>query len=132
VTEHFHAIVWIDHQEARVLHFNADEANRIVVHPHHATRHIHHKAHATGSGHAAEDPTFFHDVVAAIAGSGRILITGPANAKHELAKHIQRHDPKLMARVAAVETLDHPTDGALLAHARKFFKADDRMESQRG
>lgn len=131
MTEHFHAIVWIDHHEARVFHFNMDQSDRVVVHPKHPTRNIHHKAHAIGSGHTPEDQAFFHEVVAALAGAGKILITGPANAKHELAKHIEHKDPQLMARVAAVETLDHPTDGALLAHARKFFKADDRMNTQR-
>jgi hypothetical protein len=30
-----------------------------------------------------------------------------------------------------VEALDHPTDGALVAFARSFFKADDRMHPQR-
>jgi len=71
-------------------------------------------------------------VVKAVGSAGSILITGPANAKHELVKHIQRHDPQLMARVAAVETLDHPTDGALLDHARRYFKAADRMLPQQG
>jgi hypothetical protein len=36
-----------------------------------------------------------------------------------------------MKHVTGVETLDHPTDGALLAHARKYFRAADRMRSQR-
>jgi stalled ribosome rescue protein Dom34 len=132
VTEHYHAIVWIDHHEARVFHFNSDESDAIVVHPRHPTQHIHHKANAIGSGHASEDQDFFGEVVSAIGGAGAILLTGPANAKHELVKHIQRWNPKLMERVAGIETLDHPTDGVLLAHARKFFKAADRMRAQTG
>ena len=28
---------------------------------------------------------------------------------------------------AGVETVDHPTDGALIGYARKYFKASDRM-----
>ena len=46
--------------------------------------------------------------------------------KHYLAEHA----PKIDARISAVETLDHPTDGELLALARKFFKVDDRMHAQ--
>jgi hypothetical protein len=38
--------------------------------------------------------------------------------------------PELARKVSAVEPLDHPTDGELLALARKFFKADDRMHPQ--
>jgi hypothetical protein len=36
----------------------------------------------------------------------------------------------LFKRISGVETLDHPTDGALVAFARRYFKADDRMRSQ--
>jgi hypothetical protein len=132
VTDHYHAIVWIDHHEARVFHFSTDAADRIVVHPLHPVRHIHHKANEIGSGHAPEDQAFFHDVVTAIGDAGAILLTGPANAKNELEKHIERHDQQLKARVKGIETLDHPSDGVLLAHARKYFKAEDRMESQGG
>jgi hypothetical protein len=131
LSEHFHAVVWIDHHEARVFHFNADDAERAVVHPQQPTRHIHHKAHSIGSGHSPEDQHFFHAVVQAIDTAGAVLIGGPANAKHELLKHIQRHAPQLLPRISAVETLDHPTDGELLAHARQYFRAADRMAPQR-
>jgi hypothetical protein len=129
--EHFHAVVWIDHREARVFHFNADDAESAVVHPENPTRHIHHKAHAVGSGNAAENQTFFHSVVEAIGTARAILIGGPANEKHELFKHIQRHAPQLLPRIAAVETLDHPSDRELVAHARQYFRAADRMAPQR-
>lgn len=132
MSEHYHAVVWIDHREARVFHFNADEVERERIQPIHPTRHIHHKANSVGSGHSAEDQNFFGAVVEALATAGAVLITGPANAKHELMKHIERHPSQLRARVAGVETLDHPTDGELLAHARKFFRASDRMAPQRG
>lgn len=59
-----------------------------------------------------------------------ILITGPAGAKTELVTYIKRTHPNVATRSSGVETLDHPTDGALLAHARTFFKADDRMHFQ--
>ena len=131
MSQHFHAVVWIDHHEARVFHFNADDAERVVVHPEHPTRHIHHKAHSIGSGHTAEDQAFFHSVIEAIGSAGAVLIGGPANAKHELFKHIQHHAPQLLSRIAAVEPLDHPTDGELVAHARHYFRAADRMAPQR-
>jgi hypothetical protein len=131
VTEHYHAIVWIDHQQARVFQFNMEEADRQVIRPRHPERHIHHKANSIGSGHVAEDQDFFHQVTLAIRHAGALLITGPGAAKHELVKHIESHDPKLMEHVTAVETLDHPSDGALVAYARKYFRTADRMLSQR-
>jgi len=128
---HYHAVVWIDHLEARIFHIGAAEVDRLVLHPDNPTRHIHHKTHVIGSGHAAPDEHFLHEVVEAVADAGAILITGPGAAKTELVKHIHRHDPKLMSAIAAVETVDHPTDGQLVAHARKYFAAADKMTAQR-
>jgi stalled ribosome rescue protein Dom34 len=131
MTDYYHAIVWIDHHEARVFHFGVDEADKVIVHPRNPVQHIHHKANEIGSGHAPEDQAFFHDVVQALGGAAAILLTGPANAKNELEKHIERHDPQLKARIKGIETLDHPSDGILLAHARKYFKTEDGMGTQR-
>jgi hypothetical protein len=60
-----------------------------------------------------------------------VLIGGPANAKHELCKHNQRHAPPLVPPIAAAESLDHPTDRELVAHARHFFRAADCRATQR-
>jgi hypothetical protein len=124
MSSHYHAVVWIDHHEARVFHFNVSEMDRIVLHPDNPTRHIHHKANSIGSGHAAEDHAFLQHVADAIADAGAVLITGPANAKTEFVKHIESHVPGLKGKIAGVETVDHPSDKELVAHARKYFKAD--------
>jgi stalled ribosome rescue protein Dom34 len=128
---HYHAVVWIDHHEARVFHFGPTDVEHLVLHPHNPTRHIHHKANSIGSGHAAEDQDFLHRVAESIADAGAVLITGPANAKTELVKHIHHHDPKLMNIIAGVETVDHPSDGVLVAYARRYFKPADLMQPQR-
>ncbi len=130
MSTHFHAVVWIDHHEARIFHFNIAEIDRLVLHPHNPTRHIHHKANTIGSGHAPEDQKFLQQVTEAIADAGAILITGPANAKTELAKHIERHMPNLSAKIAGVETVDHPTDGELVAHARSHFASDHQKPAR--
>lgn len=130
MSKHFHAVIWIDHHEARVFHFGPAEVDQLVLHPEHPTRHIHHKANSIGSGHAAEDHAFLHAVAQSVAEAGAVLITGPANAKTELVKHIHRHEPNLMNAIAAVETVDHPSDAALVAYARRYFQAADRMRPQ--
>jgi hypothetical protein len=130
-THHFHAVVWIDHREARVFHFNPTDVDRLVLHPDNPTRHIHHKANSIGSGHAAEDKNFLHAVAESIADAGAVLITGPANAKTELVKHIDQHDPQLTKKIVGVETVDHPSDAQLVAHARHYFKIEDEMLPQR-
>src|SRR5579871_495764 len=106
-TAHFHAVIWIDHHEARVFHFGREEVARLVLHPDHPTRHIHHKANSIGSGHAAEDHAFLQAVAQSVADAGEVLITGPANAKLELIKHIHQHDPALVPKIVGIETVDH-------------------------
>jgi stalled ribosome rescue protein Dom34 len=128
---HFHAVVWIDHREARVFHFGPADVERLVLHPDRPTKHIHHKANSIGSGNAPEDHAYFHAVAQSIGDAGAVLVTGPANAKTELVKHIQQHDPKLAKIIVGVETVDHPSDGELVAHARKYFKVEDRMLPQK-
>jgi stalled ribosome rescue protein Dom34 len=127
---HYHAIIWIDHREARVFHFNPTDVDRLVLHPDHPTKHIHHKANSIGSGHAAADQDFLHAVAQSVADAGAILIAGPGNAKSELVKHIEHHDPKLKKIIAGVETVDHPSDAQLVAHARHYFDIEDRMKPQ--
>lgn len=126
-THHYHAVIWIDHREARVFHFNPTDVERLVLHPDHPTKRVHRKADASDHGHATEDHNFLHAVVESVADAGAVLITGPGQAKHQLVKHIDRHDPKLMAIIAGVETIDHPSDPQLVAFARHYFKAEDRM-----
>lgn len=127
MTHHYHALVWIDHREAKVFHINATESDQTVVHSSHPNQHIHHKANAGDSGHAPVDKEYLKRVTQALADAGAILISGPAGAKTELVSYMKSHEPKIAARISAVETLDHPSDGALIALGKKFFKADDRM-----
>jgi stalled ribosome rescue protein Dom34 len=130
MSNHYHVIVWIDHREAKVFQFNATDVDHTTVRSSHPDQHIHHKANAGDSGHAPVDNEFLKRVTEAIAHAGAILITGPANAKTELAAYIKRVQPRLAERISHVQALDHPSDGALVALARSFFKADDRMHSQ--
>jgi hypothetical protein len=37
----------------------------------------------------------------------------------------------LMNVIVGVETIDHPSDRELVAHARRYFKAEDRMLPQK-
>jgi len=130
MSSHYHAVVWIDHREAKVFQFDATDVDHMTVRSSHPDQHIHHKANSGDSGHAPVDSEFFKRVAQAIAQAGAILITGPANAKTELVGYIKKTQPHLAERISGVETLDHPSDGALVALARSFFKADDRMHPQ--
>ena len=128
---HFHAVIWIDHREARVFHFSPTDVEKLVLHPDHPTKHIHHKAGSIGGGHAAADHEFLHAVAQSVADAGAVLVTGPGNTKAQLVKHIDQHDPKLMKIVAGVETVDHPSDAQLVAFARHYLAATGRMQPQK-
>ena len=129
MTNHYHALVWIDHQVAKVFHFNAEVSDLSTVNSTHPHQHLHHKANSIDSGHAPVDKEFLEKVTQSVAHAGAILIVGPASAKTELHTHIRHLHPQIAAKISAVETVDHPTDGELLAHARRFFVADDRMRT---
>lgn len=131
MSHHYHAVAWVDHHVARVLHFNAVDTAREAIHPAHPVRHIHHRAGSVTGARAPEDQQFYQEIAEALADAGAILIVGPANAKAELIKHLHRFCPALLDRLAAVETLDHPSDGELVDHARRIFHAYDRIQSQR-
>jgi stalled ribosome rescue protein Dom34 len=126
---HYHAVVWIDHREARVFHFNADEVEKTVIHPEHSDTERRKEKH---TGHPSADNTHFLEAVTqAIADAGAIMVTGPGAEKLELMKHIERSQPRLKGAVEALEAADHATDGALVDHARKVLSAADRMRPQR-
>jgi stalled ribosome rescue protein Dom34 len=124
---HYHAVVWIDHRQARVFHFNATDADKLLVDPENPVRHLHHKANSMGSGNAAEDQSYLEEVAKAVTDAGAILIVGPAGEKNELMKHIQKRHPDMVVKIEGVESADHPTDGELLAYARRYLKSADLM-----
>jgi nucleotide-binding universal stress UspA family protein len=129
VAEHLHAIVWIDHREAKIFYVDASQADKLVV-PSHATgHHAHHKANVTGSGHQGVDKEFFKRVIEALANAADILVVGPANAKSEFKNYMTEFAPKLASQIVGVESLDHPSDPQLIALARQFFKVKDTVHA---
>src|SRR5579863_9078267 len=98
-----HTLVWIDHQQAKIFDFTADDDEHVVVRSTHPHQHLHHKANARDSGHVKVDTAFLKDVVQAIGSAESVLICGPANARHELAAWIKQSDPRLAACIRAVE-----------------------------
>lgn len=127
MTNHSLALVWTDHRLAKVFLFDEDSNESTLVHSSQAHEHLHHKANSNDSGHAAVDKEFLERVAASVAKAGAILIVGPGSAKTELHTHLKHAHPQIAAKISAVETVDHPTDGELLAHGRGFFVNDDRM-----
>lgn len=122
---HYHAVAWLDHNDAHVLHFSRDAVESSHLHAEHSHRHLHNKR-APHERHPLP-VEFFDEIVAALGGASEILVCGPGAAKNEFAKHLETHHRELKEKIFGIETVDHPSDGQLLQFARKFFKAADRM-----
>jgi len=120
-TAHYHAVVWLDHHEARIIHFNADAADKEVVRPAHPPRHLHIKAGSASGTHIAADPAFFRDIAQACDAVPAVLLVGPSTAKTEFMAYLHQHAPRTVQHIQGVETLALVTDPQLLAAGRRFF-----------
>ena len=127
---HYHAVVWLDHNEAHIMHVSPNDIESSVVKPAEPHRNLQRKRGSVSGSRQPEDQHFYHEVVEAMSGAAEILVVGPGQAKLELIKHIHAHDPNVAKKVIGVETVDHPSDAQVVAFARKYFVAKDRMLSQ--
>ena len=122
-----HAVVWMDHVEAHVIHFTVDTSEVDVVKTHSTHPHLHVKSGQVGSGRAPENAEYFETIVKALHESKEILLMGPANEKTAFMKYLAKHHRLLSEKIVATINADHPTDPQLLAYARKYFVKSDRM-----
>ncbi len=122
-----HAVIWIDHSEAHVIHFDAEASESEVVKTRSTHPHLHHKSGSAGAGHARAADDYLRTVADAVADAGEILVVGPGAAKLELIRHVEKHLPKVAEKILGIETVDHPTDRQLLAYARKAFVRIDQL-----
>jgi stalled ribosome rescue protein Dom34 len=131
MAHHFHAVVWIDHSEARIFELGTTGVEHRRIRPTDRRGNIHHKAGTVGPGHAPADTHFFAAIADALESIREILIVGHGQAKTELAHYIRDHVPALAPRIMGVEALDNPTEGEVVAFARNFFDIRDQMTPQR-
>ena len=127
---HYHAVLWLDHHEARIIHFNVDDADTERVRPSDPPRHLHIKAGSPSGTHITDEPAFYRDIAAALGDAHEILVAGPSNAKREFLKYLRKHGAATWRCIVGVETLDRLSDNQLLVEARKFFDRADRMRPQ--
>ena len=114
----FHAVVWLDHAQAHVLHFDADAAD--ATHLKLRGKHARHPQ-------QADVNAFFADIGNALEDASEVLVTGSSGAAADFAAWARGHRPVLEKRIVGVETLAQPTDNQLVAHARKAFVKLDRF-----
>lgn len=115
-----HAVVWTDHQAARVLQFDAAhvQAQKIHASSHYTRQH--------NSGVRTEHE-FFGEVCDAVKDLDEVLVTGSHTAVADFRHYAEKHRPHVAARIVGYEIVDNPTDPELLALARKEILKHDRM-----
>jgi stalled ribosome rescue protein Dom34 len=126
-----HAIVWLDHRQATIIEFSAEHSQETTVTSEAEIGKVHLKSGIPGSGKLADDHRFFDAIIAAIP-APEVLVVGPGNFKTSFEKYVREHHPDFARRVTGVETMDHPTNRQLLAHARSYFQRLDRLNGDAG
>lgn len=127
MASHYHAVVWIDHHQARVIYFNADDAAEETIHPAHPPRQLHHHSGTPSGTHERGGADYYRDVADAIGEAKAVLVAGPSTAKTEFVTWLRAHLPQMADRMVGPETMPAMTDGQLVAEARRYFKHADRM-----
>lgn len=110
----FHAVVSINHLSAQVLQFDVEhvEAHKVQAHAHDTRQHK--------SGVRAEHE-FFGEVCDQLADIREVLVTGSSTALSDFRHYVEKHRPSVALHIVGWESVDHPTEGELVAFARAYF-----------
>jgi stalled ribosome rescue protein Dom34 len=122
-----HTVVWLDQHEARVLEVQPESFESLTVRAPASHLHRHPKGAAESKTHPDDEKRFFHELAQALAQTQEVLLVGPGPAKLHFIRYVHKHAHDLEPRIVGVETVDHPTDAQIVAHARHYFLSADRM-----
>lgn len=121
----YHAVVWMDQKEAHVLQFDTEsmQAQRVKSRSHHLRQ---------ASMPEKDQAAYFDQICGALAGVHEVLLVGPGLMHDEFKAWAAKHQPAVAKTIVASEKADHPTDGQLVAMARRFFHKFDNMAADPG
>lgn len=114
----FHAVVHLDHHHAQVLHFDAHQVHAARIEPHHQRHH---------GNDERDEQALFAAVCQAVQDTREVLVTGSHPVIGQFRHYVEAHRPQLVPRMADYRPADSLSQGQLLAMARQFFVAFDRM-----
>lgn len=119
----FHAVLYIDHQNAQVLQFDEEHvrSQKVKAHSHHTRQH---------GSQVRTEHEFFAEVCDQLGEVKEVLVAGAHTAQADFRHYVEKHRPHVLPLIVGWETVDHPTEGQLVAFARKYFLAHDRMEGR--
>lgn len=114
------AVLLIDHQNAQVMKLDAGPAagGKLHAHKHNTRQH--------GSSVRTEHE-FFGEVCDSLVGINEVLVAGHHLAQADFRHYVEKHRSQIDKLIVGWETVDHPSEGQLLALARMFYDKHDRM-----
>lgn len=115
----FHAVVHLDHHHAQVLHFDAHQV--------HAARIEAHERHSHGHDERRSELALYESLCQALKDTPEVLVTGSHVVIGQFRHYVESHRPQLAPRIADYRPAAELSQGQLLALARQFFIAHDRM-----
>ena len=116
------AVVWADHHSAHILRLDD---------PHPAARTVRSHTHPTAQHGSAvrTEHEFFGELCDELGGFDQVLLTGSRTTLADLRHYADKHRPQVAARIVGYDVVDQPSSNQLVALARKYFVAHDRMSA---
>jgi hypothetical protein len=124
-------VLHLNHHATRAFLLEGDTVERAVLHPHGvwgSGEHLTHRHDRDVAGQRApRDTTYLAEITSAIAAADAVLLlghgTGESDMRQVLLDYLHTHRPDLLARIAAVETVEARGIGpaGLLAIAHRHF-----------
>lgn len=111
---HFHAAMWIDHQEAQFLQLNA---NSIELQKAHAHKHDTPQR----DSKVSSEHELLGEVWGDLADFVEVVITNSHTARADFRHYVTEHSSAISSRIVGWEIIDHPTDGQLMALAKNIM-----------
>lgn len=95
-----HAVGWIDHQRAAVVHLSSLDEQTTQILSSNPRRKLHRGSGVPGTGRAPVSHAFFDDVARCSQNVPRVLVVGPGVAKVEFVTHLTQRHPSIAGNVA--------------------------------
>jgi len=114
----FHAVVHLDHHHAQVLHFDAHQVHAARIEPHDRRAHGHDER---------TEQALFEAICQAVKDTPEVLVTGSHVVIGQFRHYVEAHRPQLAPHIADYRPAAELSQGQMLAMARQFFIAHDRM-----
>jgi len=111
------AILWIDHEKAKLFNLDRGKISTKHLHAHDPNHHTHVKMQdEKSSAH------FYKQIHEQIKDRKDIVLMGPGLAKNHFVTYIENHYPVFKKNITTSVTVDHPTDAQIMEYFREALR----------